>query len=260
MAQPLMPTRLGLVGGLAWPSTVDYYTALCSGVQQAFTAAGHPSPGPTPPMIIDSLDLDHLMRMRGQAGDEASWAGFDALLRDALLRLQASGCDFALIASVTPHARLHAITEGLTLPVLSILDVTAQAVAASGAQNVLTLGTAVTMTACTFDPALNARGLTPLPRLPQTEIYALSDLLNRRFYTGEAVEGRAELLDYIHRNGGAEAGTAVILGCTELILAFPEHATDTAFQAEGLSFVNPVRAHIGAVLDRILPSTLARAG
>jgi aspartate racemase len=41
----------------------------------------------------------------GSGGDEVSWTRFDEYHRTALLRLAASGADFALIASNTPHHR-----------------------------------------------------------------------------------------------------------------------------------------------------------
>ena len=76
---------------------------------------------------------------------EESWLQFDEYHRAALKRLEASGADFALIASNTPHHRLESIVCGVRIPVLSIFEAVAQESARIGARRVLILGTALTM-------------------------------------------------------------------------------------------------------------------
>ena len=46
------------------------------------------------------------------------------------------------MASNTPHARLHAVRDAVSVPVISILDATAKAAAGTGATKALVLGTA----------------------------------------------------------------------------------------------------------------------
>ena len=63
----------------------------------------------------------------------------------ALQRLEASGADFALMASNTPHHRFASITKGVNIPVISIYDAVAKECARMGAGEVLILGTSLTM-------------------------------------------------------------------------------------------------------------------
>ena len=66
--------RIGIVGGVGWPSTIEYYRAICEGVNRHFAAKGGSPPYPTPPISIDSLDMSldpPAFRARGRSGQLA---------------------------------------------------------------------------------------------------------------------------------------------------------------------------------------------
>ncbi|MFA3920286.1 aspartate/glutamate racemase family protein [Ruegeria hyattellae] len=242
--------KIGIVGGVGWASTVDYYRALCQGAGQFFAARGAGSPLPVPPMNIESVTQAKTRALRGTPGDEASWAAFDAVFREALLNLERTGCDVALIASNTPHARLHAIREGVTIPILSIYDAAAQATAATGAQSALVLGTTVTMQSRDYARTLSVHGIAANEPLPYPEIAEMQALIDEEFYGGASDTARQRLLSFCDRH--AAPGTAILLACTELPLAWPNHLDDVSFQAVGHLFVNPSAAHVAAALDLAL--------
>jgi len=242
--------KIGILGGVGWASTVDYYRAIAKGSGAFFAARGAISPLPVPPMTIESVTQAHTRSLRGTAGDEASWAAFDAVFRRAMLTLESAGCDFALMASNTPHARLHAIRQGVSMPIISILDEAAKATAATGATTALVLGTAVTMQASNYAEALAAHDITANDQLPDTEIAEMQSMIDEDFYSGGSDRARTRLLAFCKRN--ATPGTAILLACTELPLAFPDHLDDVSFQTEGFLFVNPSAAHVAAALDLAL--------
>lgn len=243
--------KIGIIGGLAWPSTVDYYRLICQGAQAHFRAVGHPMPLPVPPMTIESVNMAETRALRGRE-DGSGWDGFDAVFRVAFGRLAAAGCDFGLIASNTPHARLPAIRQGLTLPVIDLVDEAARATASLGVTRALVLGTAVTLRGPRYPQALRALGVEPHARLPEAEIEAMQRLIDTEFYEGATPAGLRGILDACARHVADPAGTAVLLACTELPLAFPEHADDASFEAEGFRFVNTAVVHAGAALTMAL--------
>ena len=115
--------KIGIVGGIAWPSTVEYYAGLCRlGEQRHRSGSGGAC---LPEMVIESLDHERAVAYIGTDEDPGSWLRFDAYHRDALQRLEAAGADFALIASNTSHHRLAEIVRAIRIPVLSIFDVVA---------------------------------------------------------------------------------------------------------------------------------------
>lgn len=242
--------KIGILGGVGWPSTIDYYRAIAQGAGRFFAARGHGAPLPVPPMTIESVTQAYTRTLRGTPGDEASWAAFDAVFHDALLVLQRAGCDFAVIASNTPHVRLHAIRKGVDMPILSIFDTTARAAAETGATRALVLGTAVTMQARNYADALTANRVTANQTLPLEDIAEMQALIDEELNTGVSANARSRLLAYCDRH--AEPGTAILLACTELPLIFPDHVDDIVFRAGGHLFVNPSAAHVAAALDMAL--------
>ncbi len=242
--------KIGILGGVGWASTVDYYRAIAEGAGRYFAERGHGSPLPIPPMTIESVTQAKTRALRGTAGDEESWAAFDAVFRQALLTLENARCDFAIIASNTPHARLHAIRRGVSIPILSIFDATAGATARTGATSALVLGTAVTMQADNYADRLAAEGITANPRLPEPEIAEMQAMIDSDFYGGASQSARTRLLAFCSRH--ATPGTAILLACTELPLAFPDHLDDPVFEADGHLFINPSAAHVVAALTEAL--------
>jgi len=135
--------KIGIVGGVAWASTVEYYSEICRRCEEL-------SPPATPEISIESLDLGKAVSYIGNDAHEESWSQFDEYHRAALKRLEASGAAFALIASNTPHHRLEAIVRGVAIPVVSIFEAVAKESARIEAKQVLILGTALTMSSQVF--------------------------------------------------------------------------------------------------------------
>ena len=242
--------KIGILGGVGWASTVDYYRAMAQGSGAFFAARGATSPLPVPPITIESITQAHTRSLRGTPGDEQSWEAFDAVFRKAMLTLQNAGCDFALMASNTPHARLHSIRRGVNIPIISILDETAKATATTGATTALVLGTAVTMQATNYAEALAGHGITANNKLADAEIAEMQAMIDEDFYSGGSDKARERLLRFCKRH--AKPDTAILLACTELPLAFPDHIDDVSFHAEGFLFINPSAAHVAAALDLAL--------
>ncbi|KIC39932.1 Asp/Glu racemase [Ruegeria sp. ANG-R] len=242
--------KIGILGGVGWASTVDYYRAIAEGAGRYFAERGHGSPLPIPPMTIESVTQARTRALRGVPEDEASWAAFDAVFREALLTLQNAECDFAIIASNTPHARLHAIRKGVSMPILSIFDATAEATGSTGASKALVLGTTVTMQATNYADRLAVEGITANRRLPEPEIAEMQAMIDSDFYGGASDTAHARLLTFCDKH--ATPGTAILLACTELPLAFPDHLDDPVFEADGHLFINPSAAHVSAALKEAL--------
>ncbi len=252
--------KLGLVGGLAWPSTADYYRLLCEGTIAHFDETGHQVDEtghqgllPTPPVMIESLVMAETRLLRGETGNEKSWSAFDDVFRNSINRLEVAGCEFAAIASNTPHARLHAIRNGINIPVISIIEASARKTAQSGFTSALVLGTSVTMREHNYAQALKKFSVVANPPLADAKIDHLQQVIDTEFYkTAESDNGRTVIIDYCKTLVTDPKSTAVLLACTELPLAFPEHSNSAVFTSEGFNFVNTSVVHVEAILDFML--------
>jgi aspartate racemase len=242
--------KIGIVGGVGWLSTVDYYTEICRRSERQSVVEDRNHPLSTPEMSIESLDLSKAASLIGVDRDDESWSRFDEYHRSALRRLEASGADFALIASNTPHHRFDSIVRGIGIPVLSIYEAVAKECARLEAEQVLILGTAVTMGSLEFRKRFAERGIEAAGPRDEAARALTADLI-AELQGGES-EGAARQIGRIARTSFPRqlAGRPIVcLACTELPLAFPEWKTLESFVVDGITYVNSSAVHITAAFD-----------
>lgn len=237
--------KIGILGGLAWPSTVEYYAGICHLAEARHIAMGRVGPVQIPEIAIESLNITRAMSLLGSEHDEASWSAFDAYHRAGLQRLERSGAEFAVIACNTAHHRFAQITRGVAMPVLSILEVAASACAQQGLTRVLILGTAQVMTSPVFPAAFLLHGIearAPQGKRPLRAIEATINILQE----GRIDDAGARIRAVVKRTalGHLHGDTAVYLGCTELPLAFPAFKHVGIFEADGIRYVNSTALHV----------------
>ena len=235
-----MASKIGLIGGVGWPATVAYYETICR------AAAGDDAIA-APEMTIESLDMSKAISLLGSADDAQSWEEFDTYFCRAVDRLAASGCDLAAIASVTPHVRLDAIANQTQIPIVSVVDATAQCISANPPEQAVILGTGVTMQGTLFDQALADIGVEVIkPGIDK--IGELTDLLNQYFYSGRGPDGRMALINYVQSLVADPDYVLFVLACTDLTPAFPDKVGQLKFSSDGFDFLDTTAAHVSAVL------------
>jgi len=236
-----LTAKIGLIGGVGWPATVAYYETICrASGSEAIDA---------PDMSIESLDMSKALEAlsKTKADDEDSWATFDNYFSIALDRLAASGCKVAAIASVTPHIRLRAITRNSPIPVVSVVEATADIIASNPPKRAVILGTSFTMKGTLFDKALEDLGVE-LIKPENDKIATLSELLKIYFYSGRGPEGHEALIGYVRSIVTEPDDVLFVLACTDLTPAFPENVGQTLFSSSGIQFLDTTAAHVDAVL------------
>ena len=92
-------------------------------------------------------------------------------------------------------------------------------------------------------------GIKVLPRPNDANIDALERIIDEDLYQDRVESARDRLLEMAEKALQKVPGAVVCLACTELPLAFPEHRHAASFEMDGIRFVNPVAAHLDAVLD-----------
>lgn len=242
--------KIGIVGGVAWRSTAEYYAEICRRAEEIHLARKRPGPPASPEMAIESLDLNTAFAAIGNDEDESSWSRFDEYHRAALLRLERSGAEIALIASNTPHHRFREITRGVRIPVVSILAATAAEAARLRVRRLLILGTALTMRSPRFRRDFLKNGIEAAGPADESARATILDLI-AALQRGHD-EGAAERLTAVARTaftGQFRGSPAVCLACTELPLAFPEFRTQPSFINGGITWINTSAAHIAAVVE-----------
>ncbi|MGN2253601.1 aspartate/glutamate racemase family protein [Frateuria sp. GZRe12] len=197
---------IGLIGGMSWESTVEYYRLINRGVRDRL------GPLHSARLLLDSLDFSVIAACQ-RAGD---WDGAGALLAHSARRLQAGGAECLLIGANTMHIVADVVAAATPLPLLHIVDATGGAIRAQGLDSVLLLGTAFTMEQAFFRDRMQrdhgVRCLVPGP----AERAELHRVIYEELCAGQfRPQARAYLLRLIA--DGVRAGArGAILGCTEL--------------------------------------------
>jgi aspartate racemase len=239
--------KIGIVGGLGWRSTVEYYSEICRRADEWHAErklTGVPS---TPEIVIESLELARSVALHGRDGYEESWQGFDDYHRAAFRRLEVAGADVAVMASNTPHHRFDEIVCGLGMQTISLLDAAAGECARIGARRVLILGWALTMRSRKFSEAFKKHGVElsgPKDAAAREKTIELIAELQRGREKGAAVRlGRI-----VRASWGFQEDPVVCLACTQLRLTFPAFTAKPSFKYGGVIYVNTAAAHIAEVL------------
>ena len=202
---------LGILGGMSWESTQHLYALINRGV--AARLGGLHSAQ----LVLHSVDFAPIAALQA-TGD---WAAAGAQLGEAAAGLRRAGAEALVIATNTMHRVAVDIERAAGLPVLHIVDATAEALRAAGVKRAGLLATRFTMEQAFYRERMWARHgielITP-DEAGRAEVHRMiyEELCRGRFEPGSRDALRAQVAALAKR--GAQAA---ILGCTELGLLLP---------------------------------------
>lgn len=226
---------IGLLGGMSWESTVEYYRIINETVRDRLGALH------SAPIVLVSVEFAEIEAMQ-HAGD---WDGAARILVDAAQAVERGGAEFLVIATNTMHKLADAVAAGIAIPILHIADATAGAVLTRGLKRVALLGTRFTMEEDFYSGRLRDKhGLDVL--VPGTEARALIHrVIYEELCTGRIVEESRIAFLKIIEELAAKGAEGVIFGCTEIGLLVK--AADVA-----LPVFDTTRIHALAAVEKAL--------
>ena len=200
--------KLGIIGGTSWSSTALYYDHLNRGIAQRLGGLHSAR------LVIESLDLAPFAEME-LAGD---WDGVAQVTLEAARRLETAGADGVIITSNTGHKVYDAVAPQVGVPMLHIADATGDQLIADGRKRVALLGTRFTMLEPHVRSRLESRGITLVP-IEQPWIEEVDRIIFEELAAGRVVRNSQRKLKTLITELGKQRVQAVVLGCTELVLA-----------------------------------------
>ncbi len=205
--------KLGIIGGTSWASTALYYEQINRGIAQRLGGLHSAL------ISLESLDLAPFAAMQ-QAED---WTGVAATTVEAARRLKASGAEGLLMASNTMHKVADEVAEETGLPILHIGDAAADRISADGRSRVALLGTRFVQTEPFIRDRYESRGiqLVDLNPLWRAEV---DRIIFEELAAGRIVRESQRKLKTLITELGKQKVQAVVLGCTELVLAVDTRA------------------------------------
>lgn len=199
---------LGVLGGMSWTSTAEYYRLLNT-LYAARLGGLHSAP-----LLLHSVDFAEVAAMQ-KAGE---WNRAADLLTDAARGLERAGAGAILLATNTMHKVAPQLEGAVSVPLLHIVDGSAQAIQEAGIQRVGLLATAFTMEQEFYTGRLREKfGIeTIVPDAPQrADVHRIIyDELCQNDIRRESRQRYREVMAGLVERGAQ----GIILGCTEITL------------------------------------------
>jgi aspartate racemase len=194
--------KIGLVGGISWVSTMDYYKFINQGVNSKLGGLNFAE------CIIYSLNFGDIQAK--------SWDNSFELLLNACESLKKSGVDSIVLCANTAHLFADRLQETINLPIIHIGDETAKVVTQQGFKKIGLLGTKFTMEMGFYRNKLEEYGLeVVIPEKQETRDYIQRTVKKELGIGYLNPETKANYMSIVNElvERGAEC---IILGCTEI--------------------------------------------
>lgn len=227
--------KLGLIGGTGPESTVIYYRELTSGVQKRLNRNMFPY------LTIESLSVFDVL----DYCNRNDYTGLIAYLTQGVRNLAAAGAEIAAFTGITPHIVYDEVLKRSPIPIISMVQTSCQYAKKKRNNRIALLGTLPTMNGDFFQRPFREDGIKVI--VPKED---------ERQYIGHVIETELEygivksetkhMLKQISlRLIEEEKVEAIVLGCTELPLAFDEISLP-------VEKMDVMRIHIDTLIDEII--------
>jgi aspartate racemase len=226
-----MMKTIGLIGGLSYLSTLDYYRLLNEMVNQRVG-------GVTSAKIwMYSVNFAEIKTLT----EKLDWDGIAGIICPAAKKAEQAGADCLLVGANTMHHIADKIQGAINIPLIHIAEETAKAVTAKGIKKVALLGTKYTMQLPFYKNKLAQAGIdTIIPNEAEIEIInaAIYNEMGKGIFSASTKANFLKIINRL-RNAGAEG---VILGCTEIPILIKQ-------EDSMLPVFDTTRIHASAAVD-----------
>ena len=197
---------IGIIGGITWLSTIDYYRLINQQVNERLGGVTSSK------IIVWSAEFGEIKRLTV----DDNWDGLAAIVSGAAQKLEQAGADCILIGANTMHKIADTVQATVHIPLIHIAEVTADAVAKKQLKKVALLGTKYTMQLDFYTQKLANRGIETIIPADAADIEFINDAIYEEMGKGLFLpQTKAGFIRIIHALV-AQGAEGIILGCTEI--------------------------------------------
>lgn len=204
--------KIGLIGGISWVSTSDYYTLINKGINEKLGGLNFSE------CLIYSFNYADIKKNN----DANDWdSTFNMLLKAAEV-LKSGGAEAIVLCANTMHLIADKLQQAIGLPLIHIAEETAIEIQKKDLKKVGLLGTKFTMELDFFKDKLAQKGIEAIIPISEADKdfihYTIFEELGRGIATEETKKRYLEIANELIKNGAE----GIILGCTEIPLVIKE--------------------------------------
>ncbi|MES5954833.1 aspartate/glutamate racemase family protein [Bacillus fungorum] len=229
---------IGLIGGMSWESTTEYYRIINEEIKERLGGLHSAK------CMINSVDFEEIERFQTN-GD---WNGAGEVLGKAAYSLQRGGADFIIICTNTMHKVVEEIKKNIHIPVLHIADATAKEIKRKGIQTVGLLGTKYTMEQDFYKSRIEENYIEVMVPSEKDR-----DKINEVIYTelclGKITSQSRVYYKRVIEELVQEGAQGIILGCTEIGLLIKQE--DVSIPIFDTTHIHAVEAVNFALRNRV---------
>ncbi|HDR7645664.1 TPA: aspartate/glutamate racemase family protein [Bacillus mycoides] len=220
---------IGLIGGMSWESTSEYYRILNEEIKSRLGGLHSAK------CLINSVDFEEIERFQSN-GD---WDGAGEVLGNAAYSLQKGGADFIIICTNTMHKVVEKIKENINIPVLHIADTTAKEIKRKGIQTIGLLGTKYTMEQDFYKSRIeenNIKVIVPVEKNREK----INEIIYTELCLGKITSQSREYYKRVIEELVQKGAQGIILGCTEIGLLIKQE--DVVVPIFDTTFIHAIEA------------------
>jgi len=200
--------KIGLIGGISWSSTIDYYRMINEKTNERLGGLNYAE------CLVYSVNFNDFTSRTAKH----DWDGVFGLFSGPAQILQDAGADALLLCANTAHAVAERIADLIEIPLIDIRIETIKAIKAQGLKKVALLGTVYTMELDFYRDMFAANGIETIIPQNKSDRLMIEDTLLEELGKGimlpETKEKYLKIIDGLI----AQGAEGVILGCTEIPL------------------------------------------
>ena len=197
---------IGLIGGMSWESSIEYYRIINETVRRRLGGLHSAR------CLMYSFDFAEIASLQRQD----AWQAAAGRMIEAGKALAGAGADFLVVCTNTMHKMAPELEAAVPVPLLHIVDPTAVRVKAAGVKRVGLLATRFTMEQDFYVGRLTKTHGLEVVLPDEADRAAVHAIIFDELCCGVARSESRERLKAICRDLRGRGAEGVILGCTEL--------------------------------------------
>lgn len=199
---------IGLIGGMSWESSLEYYRIINETVKEKLGGLRSAR------IVMYSFDFEDVAKLQ----HKGRWDEATELIIKTAQRLEKAGAELLVICTNTMHIVADEVQRDIKVPLLHIVDATAEEIKAKGLKKIGLLGTRFTMEKDFYKGRLVKKYGLEIIIPSKHERQIVHDIIYNELCRGEAKESSREKYSKIIQNLVENGSEGIILGCTEICL------------------------------------------
>ena len=225
---------VGLIGGLTYVSTLEYYRYINELANEKLGGSESVE------IIIHSVNFGEIKKLT-EAGD---WKNISVIICKSARQIEAGGAGCLLIGANTMHKIADEVQSAVKIPVIHIAEAVAKEILKNEMRRVGLLGTRYTMQLGFYADHLAKYGIeTIIPE--QTDIdfinHTIYNEFSKNIFLPSTKDGYLKVISKLKENGAE----GIILGCTEIPILLKQTDCD-------ILLFDTAKIHSGAGVDHVL--------